>query len=70
MIADQKEHIFDLLEKIERLYTIITKHQSVEDASSLAVEQYRYQKSDLAKHLLSVIADLDLKNEIKTFATA
>ena len=38
--------------------------------SNLAIEQYRFQKSDLAGHLLSVIADLDLKEEIKTFATA
>ncbi len=45
-------------------------HQNVEAPSNLAIEQYRFQKSDLANHLLGVIADLDLKEEIKIFATA
>ena len=45
-------------------------HQNVEAPSNLAIEQYRFQKSDLTGHLLSVIADLDLKEEIKTFASA
>lgn len=70
MIAEQKEHIFDLLEKIERLNTIISMHQNIEEPSALAIEQYRYQKSDLATHLLGIVADLDLKEEIKLFARA
>jgi hypothetical protein len=43
-------------------------HQSVENPSNLAIEQYHFQKSDLASHLLGVIADLGLKEEIKNFA--
>jgi hypothetical protein len=39
-------------------------------SSSLVIEQYRFQKSNLAGHLLGLIADLDLKEEIKTFAFA
>ncbi len=69
MIVEQKEYIFDLLDKIERVNSLISMHQSVEAPSSLAIEQYRFQKSDLAGHLLSVIANLDLKEEIKIFAT-
>jgi hypothetical protein len=68
MIVEQKEYIFDLLDKIERINSLISMHQSVEVPSDLAIEQYRFQKSDLASHLLGVIADLDLKEEIKTFA--
>jgi hypothetical protein len=68
MIHEQKEYIFDLLDKIERINSLISIHQSVEEASDLAIEQYRFQKSDLASHLLGVIADLDLKEEIKKFA--
>lgn len=70
MIAEQKEHIFDLLDKIERLNTIISMHQNIEEPSTLAIEQYRFQKSNLATHLLSVLAGLDLKEEIKSFASA
>ncbi len=54
---------------IRKVNSLISMHQSVEAPSSLAIEQYRFQKSDLAGHLLSVIADLDLKEEIKIFAT-
>jgi hypothetical protein len=68
MIVEQKEYIFDLLDKIERINSLISIHQSVEEPSNLAIEQYRFQKSDLASHLLGVIADLDLKEEIKKFA--
>jgi hypothetical protein len=68
MIVEQKEYIFDLLDKIERINSLISMHQSVEVPSDLAIEQYRFQKSDLASHLLGVIADLDLKEEIKKFA--
>ncbi len=69
MIPEEKEHIFELLDKIERASSLISMHQSVKAPSSLAIEQYRFQKSDLAGHLLSIIADLDLKEEIKIFAT-
>jgi carbon monoxide dehydrogenase subunit G len=68
MIHEQKEYIFDLLDKIERINSLISIHQSVEESSDLTIEQYRFQKSDLASHLLGVIADLDLKEEIKKIA--
>ena len=43
--------------------------QNIEESSALAIEQYRYQKSDLATNLLSIVADLDLREEIKLFAS-
>ncbi|MEY4902407.1 MAG: hypothetical protein RLZZ292_222, partial [Bacteroidota bacterium] len=66
----QKEHIFDLLEKIERINSMISMHQGVENPSFLAIEQYRFQKSDLASHLLYLIADLGLKDEMKIFVSS
>lgn len=68
MISQQKEYIFGLLDKIERVNSLISMHQNVEAPSDLAIEQYRFQKSDLANHLLGIIADLDLKEEIKKIA--
>ena len=58
MIAKQKKHIFDLLEKIEKLNTIISMHQNSEEPSALAIEQYRSQKSDLVTDLLGIVTEV------------